>query len=202
MLQISPAMAASATARRRYNAVVRRREGYSMTTADDIIDSIAQRLGKGGYKVSREVALPNGPMANIAASRTYFSWKGLVILSQHIVVRQLDNARTQDIQALFETGFQFGKHANRIPLLRGMQFGYMIIPVIVGTNPDGALVQYVSSAPRKHWSLFEYPVLVDSHYSKTFSFQGTAAWGAFFFSDMRKVVEKYITSLPGKSSDR
>src|SRR5271169_6459307 len=200
MLQISPAIAASATARRRYNAVARRREGYSMTTTDDIIDSIAQRLGKGGYKVSREVALPNGPMAKIAASRTYFSWKGLVILSQHIVVRQLDNARTQDIQELFEAGFRFGKRANWVPLLRGMQFGYMVIPIIVGADPDSALVQYVSASPRKHWSLFEYPVFVDSRNSKVFHFQGTAVWGAFFFSDLRRVVEKYITSiLPGST---
>jgi hypothetical protein len=173
-----------------------------MATTEDIIESIARRLSEGGYKVSREVTLPNGPTAKIAASRTYFSWKGLVILSQHIVVQQLDNAKTQDIQALFESGFRFGKHANWIPLLRGMQFGYMIIPVIVGANPDGALVQYVSSSPRKHWSLFEYPVFVDSHNSETFSFQGTAVWGAFFFSDLRKVIEKYITSLPTKASDR
>ncbi|HSY90993.1 MAG TPA: hypothetical protein VK812_06440 [Candidatus Binatus sp.] len=173
-----------------------------MATTEDIIESIARRLSEGGYKVSREVTLPNGPTAKIAASKTYFSWKGLVILSQHIVVQQLDKAKTQDIQALFESGFRFGKHANWIPLLRGMQFGYMIIPVIVGANPDGALVQYVSSSPRKHWSLFEYPVFVDSHNSETFSFQGTAVWGAFFFSDLRKVIEKYITSLPTKASDR
>jgi hypothetical protein len=174
-----------------------------MATTEDIIESIARRLSEGGYRVSREVALPNGPVAKIAASRTYFSWKGLVILSQHIVVQQLDNAKTGDIQELFESGFRFGKHANRIPLLRGMQFGYMIIPVIVGANPDSALVPYVSALPRKHWSLFEYPVFVDSLKSKTFSFQGTAVWGAFFFSDLRRVVEKYITSsLPDKTADR
>src|SRR5258708_22823304 len=106
-----------------------------MATTAEIIDSIARRLSDGGYKVSREVALLDGPVAKVAASRTYFSWNGLVILSQHIVVRQLDNARTQDLQELFEAGFRFGKHANWVPLLRGMQFGYMIIPIIVCTNP-------------------------------------------------------------------
>jgi hypothetical protein len=172
-----------------------------MATTADIIDSVARRLSEGGYEVSREVALPDGPVAKVAASRTYFSWKGLVILSQHIVVRQLDNARAQDIQELFEARIRFGKHANRIPLLGGMQFGYMIIPIIVGTDPDSALVQYVSASPRKHWSLFEYPVLVDSRNCQTIHFQGTAVWGAFFFSDMRRVVEEYITSsLPSKTN--
>jgi hypothetical protein len=168
------------------------------TSAADIIDRIVRRLSEGGYKVSREVVLPDGPVAKVAASKTYFSFKGLVILSQHIVVRQLDNARTQDAQELFEAGFRFGKRANWVPLLRGMQFGYMVIPIIVGADPDSALLQYVSASPRKHWSLFEYPVFVDSRNSKIFHFQGTAVWGAFFFSDLRRVVEKYITSsLPG-----
>jgi hypothetical protein len=78
----------------------------------EIIGGMAQRLSEGGYKVSREVALPDGPVATVAASKTYFSWKGLVILSQHIVVRQLDKARTQGFQELFEAGFRFGKQAN------------------------------------------------------------------------------------------
>jgi hypothetical protein len=117
-----------------------------MAATAEIIDSIARRLSEGGYKVSREVALPDGPVVKVAASRTYFSWKGLVVLSQHIVVLQLDNARTQDVQELFEAGFRFGKHANWVPLLRGMQFGYMIIPIIVGADPGKA---WCSTSPRR-----------------------------------------------------
>jgi len=170
-----------------------------MTTTAEIIGAMAQRLSEGGYKVSREVALPDGPVATVAASRAYFSWKGLVILSQHIVVRQLDKARTQDFQELFEAGFRFGKQANRVPLLKGMQFGYMITPVIVGSDPDCALVKYVSALPRRHWSRFEYPVFADSRNCQTIRFRGTAVWGAFFFSDIQGVVDKYISvSLPGK----
>jgi hypothetical protein len=76
-----------------------------MATTEGIIENIARRLSEGGYKVSREVTLPDGPTAKIAASRTYFSWKGLVILSQHIVVQQLDNARTQDIRRYLNPAF-------------------------------------------------------------------------------------------------
>lgn len=165
-----------------------------MTSIRGLTESIAQRFSEGGYKVSRGVTLPAGPVASVAASKTYFSWKGLVILSQHVVVQALDNAKIQDIQNLFDAGFRFGKHANHIPLLRGMQFGYMIIPIIVGTNPDSGLRLHVSSAPRKHWSLFEYPVFVDSQNGEASYFRGTAAWGAFFFSDLRKVIEKYVSS--------
>jgi hypothetical protein len=165
-----------------------------MATSSEIIDDISRRLSEGGYKVSRAVSLPGGIAAKVTASRTYFSWKGLVILSQHIVVRELNNGRVQDVQDLFEAGFRFGKRANWVPLLRGIQFGYMVIPVIVGADPDSSLVRYVSAQPRKHWSLFEYPVVVDLRNRQTFYFQGTPIWGAFFFSDLRRLVEKYIAS--------
>jgi hypothetical protein len=103
-----------------------------MNNATQMLDQIAAALGGGPFKVSRNVELSDGKKADIAASRTYISWKGLVILSQHIVVRHIDNATQDDAKALFKAGFRFGKKANWVPLLRGLQFGYMVIPVIVG----------------------------------------------------------------------
>jgi len=163
-----------------------------MSNATQVLDQIANSLGNGPFKVSRNVELSDGKRANVAASRTYFSWKGLVILSQHIVVRHVDNATRNNAKALFEAGFRFGKKANWVPLLRGLHFGYMIIPVIVGESPDAALVEAASQCPPKHWSLFEYPVVVNLSAGKAQCFNGTAAWGAFFFSDMRNVADKYI----------
>jgi hypothetical protein len=164
-----------------------------MTTAAEITGNIAQRL-KDSYKVSQDVALPGGRIASVAASRTYFSWKGLGILSQHLVIQQIDNATVQDAEELFEAGFRFGKHANWVPLVRGLQFGYIIVPIIVGINPDTSLVRYVSAEPRKHFALFEYPVVVDPSNRETIYFQGKAVWGGLFFSDMKRLVERYIAA--------
>jgi hypothetical protein len=172
----------------------------------EIIEAIANRLSANGYRVSRDMLLPDERsisltglrlVAGVAASKTYFSWKGLVIWSQHIVVRTMDNARIQDIQELFEAGFRFAKRANRVPLLRGMQFGYMVIPIIVGVDPDIGLLEYISASPREHWSLAEYPVFIDSRNYQVFNFRGTALWGAFVFSDLRRVVENCVAgALP------
>ncbi len=163
-----------------------------MGNATQVLDQIAAALVDGSFKVSRNVCLSDGKEAGVAASRTYFSWKGLVIMSQHVVVRHVDNATRDDAKAMFDAGFRFGKKANWVPLLRGLQFGYMIIPVLVGESPKVDLVQAVSQCPPKRWSLFEFPVVVDLTANRTICFNGTAAWGAFFFSDMRKVVDKYI----------
>lgn len=160
------------------------------------LDQIENALSCGPFKVSRDVELPDGKPADITASRTYFSWKGFVLLSQHIVVRHINHAVPEDLSVLFDAGFSYGKKVNKIPLLRGLQFGYMIIPVIVGESPDESLIEVVSESPPKHWALFEYPVVVNLSTNDVSFFRGSAIWGKFFFSDLRIVVEKYIESSP------
>jgi hypothetical protein len=170
-----------------------------MADSSQTIEKIANALSSGPFNMSRDVRLHDGQTADITASRTYFSWKGLVILSQHVIVRHIDNASKGDVMALFDAGFQYGKKVNRVPLLRGLQFGYMIIPVIIGESPDPYLFESVSNCPPKHWSLFEYPIVVDLSTGRTSCFDGTPTWGAFFYSDMRQVADRYIKGcLPGK----
>src|SRR5437016_2876516 len=86
-----------------------------------------------GLRVTHDVQLPDGPIAALFASRTYFSWKGLVILSQHVAVCDYSDrkATVSDAQALFEASFRRAKKVNWVPLLRGMQFGYMVVPCLV-----------------------------------------------------------------------
>ncbi len=130
--------------------------------------------------------------AAIAASRTYFSWKGLVILSQHVVVSQIDNADIKSVEALFDAGFKYGKSVNRIPLPRGFQFGYTIIPVVITKAPSSELIGYVTKSPHKHWSLFELLIVIDANSGAVSYFHGKALWGYAYFSDMLSVAKKYI----------
>ena len=166
-----------------------------MIDIQTMLDQMVGPLEKDGFKVSRNLTLSDGKIAAIAASRTQFSFKGLVILSQHILVQQVDNATISDAEALFDAGFRFAKKANRVPLFRGLQFGFMVIPVLVGSSPDASLVEAVSQCPKKRWALFEYPVVVDLSLNEATYFTGKALWGALFFSDMRSMAEKYIQGV-------
>jgi hypothetical protein len=145
-----------------------------------------------GLRVSRQVQLPDGPVVNLFGSRTYFSWKGLVILSQHVAVCDYGGAAATpaDAKALFDAGFRQAKKVNRVPLLRGMQFGYMVVACLVVRTADRALIEYAESRPPKHWSLFEFPVVVDRSTGRTHYYNHTAMWGAVFFSDMRKLAKR------------
>lgn len=158
----------------------------------DRLTSIERRLSDSEYLVSRDVQLPGGGTAKIVASRTYFSWKGFVILSQHLVVCKMEQPTVADMQKLFQDGFHIGKKRNRVPLVRGLQFGYMIVPVIIADVVSDELIQHVSQHPKKHWCLFEYPVVCNANSKETYYFKGTSWWGALFFSDLRDVVSTYI----------
>src|SRR5687767_1970701 len=86
------------------------------------------RLSSAGFRVGSNVELSDGSTADLGASRTTFSWKGLVVISQHLLLRRASSCSVPELQAFFEAGFHYGKSANRVPLFRGLQFGYMIIP--------------------------------------------------------------------------
>ncbi|MGD0869941.1 MAG: hypothetical protein ABSB88_10350 [Bryobacteraceae bacterium] len=163
-----------------------------MAGNSDYLSSVSTNMRDFGLRVSRQVQLPDGPVVDLFGSRTYFSWKGLVILSQHVAVRDYEGtaATPADGQALFEASFRQAKKVNRVPLLRGMQFGFMVIPCLVVATADRALIEYAERRPPKHWSLFEFPVVVDRSTGRIHYYNQTAIWGAAFFSDMRKLARQ------------
>lgn len=163
-----------------------------MTLDSDYLSAVSTNMQDFGLHVSRQVELPGGPVVDLFGSRNYFSWKGLVIISQHVAVRDCagSEATPADAQALFQAGFRRAKQVNRWPLLRGMQFGYMVIPCLVVATATKALIDYAESRQSRHWSLFEFPVVVDRSTGRTHYYTHTGIWGAFFFSDMRELAKR------------
>lgn len=162
----------------------------------EFLSRVESNLQHDGFRVARSVELPDGETADLFASRTRFSWKGLVLLSQHLCVqdRHGEDVTAADAADLFEACFRRAKAVNRVPLLRGMQFGYMIIPCLVLSNADPKLIAYAEGKPRKRWSLFEFPVVVDRFTHKIHYHRQTALWGALFVSDLRKLVERHVVA--------
>jgi len=156
------------------------------------LDSVEQRMDGTKFKVSRDVTLSDGNAVSLAARRSVFLWKGLVVLSQHILVTHKTAPTVADFRSLFQSGFEHAKKVNRIPLLRGMQFGYMVIPCIAGPSMDRGVVSHVTGQPDKHWSLYEFPVAVDLGSGETHYFRGRSVWGALFFSNLRALVSDYL----------
>jgi hypothetical protein len=156
------------------------------------VDAIADRLRKADYSVSTNVRLDAGIMAAVAASRTCFSWKGFVILSQHVVIARYESAGVQEAEALFKSGFAHARRGNRIPLPRGCQFAFIVIPILVTARPSQELIAYVSKVPPKHWCLFELPTVLDPNSGVAAYYHGRVLWGGLYFSNMRNVISRFI----------
>ena len=158
----------------------------------DRLATIHRRLCDSGYRVSQDVPLPDGGTARIAASRAYLSWKGLVVQSQHIIVQTIERPTVTDLKNLFKFAFRIGKQRNRVPLVRGLQFGYMIIPVVIATEISDEVRHYVLQQPPKRFCILEFPVVCEAQSDNTYYFTETPLWGGFFFSDLRNVVAQHI----------
>lgn len=144
------------------------------------------------FRLNLQPILTNDVTAHLAASRTVFSWKGLVLISQHVVISYQPDANALDLQKLFDAAFKYGKRVNRVPLLRGMQFGYIIIPCIVVDVATPEIIEYARTVPRKHVALFEFPVVHELSTNRTYFHQQTPFWGTLYFSDARSIVEAAI----------
>lgn len=155
---------------------------------DTLFDSLESSLRRERFRVERLSLLPDPTDTGIVGSRTRFSWKGLVIISEHFVARNFDDCSVSDMKAYFNLAFKVAKKRNRVPLFRGLQFGYMVYPCAIVSHASPELIAYACSPPTKHWCIFEFPVVHDLSTGQTHYFRGTCAWGAFFFSDMRRMA--------------
>jgi hypothetical protein len=167
--------------------------GTTGSAAAGRIVEIERRLADGPFTVSRDVDLGGGATASLVASRTTFSWKGLAVLSQHLVVQQLARPTPHDIDQLLRRGFSVARRRNKVPLVRGMQFGFMLVAVVVADQVTQDVLDLVAQAPRKRWGVFQLPVITEAATGNAHFFRGTPLWGGLFFSDLRALIARYVT---------
>ncbi len=164
----------------------------SSAEACKMIDELCRRLKSAGCVISDGLPGVDAENRVLMASKTTFSWKGFVFLSQHVVVREISEPKVQDVQQLFDIGFAAAKKVNCVPLLRGMQFGYVVIPVIVAEVVSPEVRHYVCQAPLNRWCLLELPVICNIRTEETWYFKRTNLWGALFFSDLRRLIHQFV----------
>lgn len=157
-----------------------------------ITDRLSARLAKAHYRIRRGEQLDAQPV-QFVASKTIFIFTGLLLVSVNIVVLEQDEAKPYDIDNLSDIGFNLAKRMNRVPLLRGMQFGYVVMPMIVGKNPDSESLLYAASAPsRWRFGLIKFPIVVDLTRCQVAFFEGYAKLGGAIWPSIQKIVTSHI----------
>jgi hypothetical protein len=163
-----------------------------ITMRNDRFTTLLEERFKSKFRLKHNVELPLGTKVDLLASRVEFEWRAISFMSIHIGVKYIDAPTAGNFEVLYENIFSHAKRTNRVPLIRGLCFGYYVIPCIATTNINNNVVEYAMARPRKHWAIMEFPVLYDLSQEKAYYFRGTADWGAFIFPSLRRFVENYI----------
>lgn len=163
-----------------------------------ITERLSDHLENAHYRVRSGEAL-GVPSIRFIATKTIFSFTGFGLLSINIIACEKDKAMPHDVDRLFEPGFKLAKRMNRVPLFRGLQFGYLVMPVIIGENPDKEVLFYSSSPPYCYrLAVLNFPVVVDLTDRRVVFFEGSTKWGAFVWPKAQDVVTTHIEPLIDK----
>lgn len=161
----------------------------------EITENISQELTRARYRIRTGESLHAENICFVASKVKFFpKYIPLSLVSTHIVVMEQDDAAPHDINELFETGFQLAKRINRIPLLRGMQFCYAILPLIIGNNPSSELLLHAATAPKSRFSLFSLPVVINTSTNRVVFFEGFKTVGGMIWPVLQEIVIKHVES--------
>lgn len=158
---------------------------------ETVISEIQKSLAGTRFRIrlGSEVGLDD---VAFVASRTIFIATGLLLMSTHFLVAEKDNVDPKYIDKIFGEGFKVARRINKLPLLRGMQFGYAICPTIISHNPEPNSLLYASTVPEQRWALVEYPIIVDRTRNQVAYFKGNAKLGAQIWPSLTNLIEKHL----------
>ena len=77
-------------------------------------------------------------------------------------------------------------------LPRGFQNGVVSFNVLISETVTDAAIDFVLSRPKKHFSLFEMPIIYDISRSKLYYYEGTPIWGSMYNNYLRSYIEDHF----------
>jgi hypothetical protein len=94
----------------------------------------------------------------------------------------IDGERTtiERVQRDFDPLFAFAKAHKRTPLPRGLQCGYALLPIYLGTSFDDELRRHVRAVPKKRWCVSHVPTLFDLETRRLDTVTRTSMWGRMY----------------------
>lgn len=79
-------------------------------------------------------------------------------------------------------------YKNKKGLPRGLQNGIVSYSILASENIDPSAITFVSKKPKKHYSAFEMPIIVDLSKNELYYYKDKIVWGALYDSYMTKYL--------------
>jgi hypothetical protein len=156
--------------------------------------TVAERLTQDEFEVRPNVSVA-GEVAGLWAERRNFQPGLFGTVSTFVVVRLDASIDAAHVTAFSAACFQTA--ADRTGGGRGLGSSGVCFAVTVIPHADPILVATVErTAPTKHWSSFEFPVLVDLGASTVSFYRQRVLWGAGSVGKFRRDAERWLQPTP------
>jgi hypothetical protein len=165
-----------------------------MSDPQQYVATVSERLVSDGFEVTPNVAVDGG-IAGIWAGRRNFQASMFSTVSTFVMVR-LDTS----VDAAHFTAFSaacFQAAVQRTGGGRGLGSSGVCFAVTAVLHADPGLVAAVEATPPpKHWSSFEFPVLVDLGANTVTFHRQRVLWGAAYVGRFRRDAERWLQPAP------
>ncbi len=156
--------------------------------------TVSERLTQDEFEVIPNVSIV-GEVAGLWAERRNFQPGLFSTVSTFVVIRLAASIDAAHVAAFSSACFQAA--ADRTGGGRGLGSSGVCFAVSVIPHADPSLVATVAStAPTKHWSSFEFPVLVDLGASTVTFYRQRVLWGAGYVGKFRRDAERWLQPTP------
>jgi hypothetical protein len=164
----------------------------------DYIFQIREVLDMDQYKLFgpealwQEKTIPHGGELVLAASRVRFYWQRLAWFSQAVCVFKCDTLTPRIVETLKKRTKSFAQSQKHFPLFRGLQFGYMNIPVMLCSQCEKDAQEIVESLTEKSWTEITLPIIINLKTEKWFVSEKSPYQNDFFFAELKNLAEDYL----------
>jgi len=77
-------------------------------------------------------------------------------------------------------------------LPRGMQNGISTFNVLVSENVSKEAIKFATARPKKHFALFEMPIVFNLTNEKIYYYKDTPIWGSMYYKYFREYIETHF----------
>jgi hypothetical protein len=153
----------------------------------DYVESVRERLARAGF---REESPPDGASLKARRRQVKLSRFGIaetvVVISNRVPQGDAEKLRSFGGAALRSA--VVGK--SRVP--RGFGSSVVVYPVLLVETISDGLTDFVEHYVPKHWSIMEFPIVVEPA-ARTFLYRTkTAIWGAAYYRKTRREAEELL----------
>jgi hypothetical protein len=152
----------------------------------------SERLSQNRFRISENVTA-DGHTFPLVGRRTRLEPTKFGFTQTVFVFNAVSDVDGKQFQELSSASFEFARTSSTPFLPRG--FGRMVLcysVVVTSTVDEQTRKTLVANDAPKHWSAFEFPVIIDAETGRLSHFEGTPAWGAAYYRGFRKRLEKIL----------